>query len=348
MEKKIITGVASFGMSGKVFHCPLIACHKGFILKSIVERSKNEAQKIYPNVSILRSVDELLNDKEIELVIINTPDHTHAELAHKALQAGKNVIVEKPFTLHAGEAEDLLNLSIHKNLLLTVYQSRRLDGDFVTVQKIIKNRVLGRLVEYEAHYDRYRTFIQNSWKEEPENGTGMLYNLGSHLIDQALTLFGMPEAVSADVRTFRSEGKVDDYFEVILHYNTHRVALKGSYLVKQPGPRFVIHGIDGSFIKYGIDPQEQALKDGLLPVTPNWGHEPEEDWGILNAETEGLHYIGKIETLPGNYLTFYNNIYDALVYGKELLIKPQEAINVIKIIEAAYESSSLCKKIIIS
>src|SRR5208337_2615024 len=203
MNRKIITGIASYGMSGRVFHAPLISCHEGFTLKSIVERHKNEASARYPDVQILHSFDDLLKDQDIELVIINTPDHTHNELTHKALQAGKHVVVEKPFTLHAGEAEDLINLAIRKQLVISVFHNRRWDGDFITIEKIVENAMLGRLVEYIAHFDRYRNFIQNSWKEEKITGTGTLYNLGSHLIDQALTLFGLPESVTADVQTFR-------------------------------------------------------------------------------------------------------------------------------------------------
>lgn len=346
MDKKIVTGIASYGMSGKVFHGPLLSCHPGFLLKSIVERSKDEAKIKYPDVTILRSFDELLKDDEIELIIINTPDHTHTELTHKALQAGKNVVVEKPFTLHASEAEDLLNLAIRKQLTITVFHNRRWDGDFLTIEKIVKNELLGRIVEYESHFERFRNFIKQSWKEEPANGTGTLYNLGSHLIDQALFLFGMPDAVTGDVQIFRTDAKVDDFFEVILHYKAMRVTLKGSYLVRQPGPRIIIHGTHGSYLKYGNDPQEEALTNGELPIQANWGKEVPEQWGLLNTEKKGIHYIGKIETIPGNYLHFYDNLYDVIVNHKELIVKPQEAVNVINIIEAAYKSSKQQKTVI--
>lgn len=347
MERTIVTGLASYGMSGRVFHAPLLSCHTGFVLKSIVERHKDEAILKYPKVNTLRSFDELLKDSEIELVIINTPDHTHAELAHKALMAGKHVVVEKPFTLHPSEAEDLLNLAIRKQRIITVFHNRRWDGDFLTIEKLIKNEMLGRLVEYEVHFDRFRNYIQNSWKEEPSHGTGTLYNLGSHLIDQALYLFGMPTAVTGDVRTFRTDGKVDDFFEVVMHYKEMRIALKGSYLVRQPGPRFVLNGTHGSFIKYGVDPQESDLTQGKLPSDPNWGREPEENWGLLNTDKRGVHYVGKIETIPGNYLNFYSDLHNAIVNKTETAVKPQEAINVINIIEAAYKSAKTQKTITI-
>lgn len=338
-QDKIVTGIASFGMSGKVFHAPLLTNHEGFHLKTIVERSINQAQQWYPDVQISKSFDDLLHDSEIELVIVNTPDHTHAELAHKALMAGKHVVVEKPFTLHASECEDLLNLAIRKNKILSVFQNRRWDGDFLTVQKIIKNELLGKLVEYEAHFDRFRNYIQpNTWKEDSSTGTGTLYNLGSHLIDQALVLFGMPDSVSADIRTLRPEGKVDDFFEVLLNYPEIRVALKASYLVRELGPRYGLHGTHGSFLKYGIDPQEDALKKGESPLNVDWGNESADMWGTLNADKRGLHYVGKVQTIPGNYMAFYDNIFEAIVNDKELAVKPEEAINVISVIEAALES----------
>lgn len=346
MKNKITVGIASFGMSGKIFHAPLLSNHSGFNLKTIVERTRREVNSIYPNIQVTNSIEDLLNDKEIELVIINTPDHTHAEFAHKALMTGKSVIVEKPFTLQASEGEDLLNLAIRKNKMLTVFQNRRWDGDFLTVQKIIKNELLGRLVEYEAHFNRFRNYIQpNTWKEDATTGTGTLYNLGSHLIDQALVLFGTPETVFADIRTLRTDGEVDDFFDVHLDYRNLRVALKASYLVREPGPRFNLHGTNGSFLKYGLDPQEDLLKQGHLPTEPNWGAEPESNWGILNTDKRGLHYKGKIETIPGNYMAFYDNIYEVLANGAELAVKPEEAINVIKIIEAAVKSSETGKMI---
>lgn len=335
MDRKIITALASFGMSGKVFHAPLINCHRGFHLKTVVERSKAEAKAVYPNITIAGSFSELLLDNEIELIIINTPDNTHSEFAHKALKAGKHVVVEKPFTQRAGEGEDLLNFAIRNKRLVTVFQNRRWDGDFLTVQKVIQDGVLGQLVEFEAHFDRFKNFIQeNTWKENASSGTGTLYNLGSHLIDQALVLFGIPRAVTADIRKLRPGSQIDDFFEVILHYKAKRVAVRTSYLAKEASPRFMLHGTKGSFVKFGLDPQEDALKQGLLPKSPNWGKDAEELWGTLNTET----YRGKIETIPGNYLAFYDNLYEAIVNGKELAVKPQEAITTIKVIEAAVES----------
>ena len=346
MNHKIITGIASFGMSGKVFHAPLLNIHKGFHLKTIVERSKNEASALYPEVEIVSEFDTLLQDKEIELVIINTPDPSHYEMALAAIQAGKHVVVEKPFTQTLKQANSLIEAAMQKGVMLSVFQNRRWDGDFLTVQRVIKNNLLGKLVEFESHFDRFRNFIQpGTWKEKAESGTGMLYNLGSHLIDQALVLFGMPDAVNAEIRIMRPGGVVDDCFDIRLSYSDVKVTLKASILVRETGPKYFLHGTNGSFIKSGLDVQEEALKAGVIPGTQGWGAEPEKNWGVLNTDVNDLHFKGKIKTVPGNYLAYYDNIYEHIVEGKPLAVKPEQAADTIKIIEAVFKSHELNKTI---
>ncbi|MDR1864962.1 MAG: oxidoreductase [Bacteroidales bacterium] len=339
---RIQTGLAAFGMSGKVFHAPVIAGHPGFCLHTVVERTKNEVHGLYPEVKTVRSFEEMLRDDGIELVVVNTPDHTHFELAHRALEAGKHVIVEKPFTQTVGQGEDLLNLANKKGLKLSVFQNRRWDGDFLTVCKIVDNRCLGRLVEFESNYMRYRNYVQqDSWKESVLQGIGLTYNLGSHMIDQAVLLFGMPEAVWADVDSLRGGSEIDDYYHIRLVYPDVKVTLKGSYLAREEGARYTLHGTHGSFLKYGIDPQEEALKQGGNPATPGWGKEPEEYWGVLNAEINGVHFRGKVETVAGNYAAFYDNMYDVLRHDATPEVLPEQAVNVIRLIEAAMESSRI-------
>jgi predicted dehydrogenase len=321
---KIQVGLASFGMSGMVFHAPILTHHPGFRLTKIVERSKNEVSKIYPGITSVRSFDELLNDDGIELIIVNTPDHTHFEYARKALEAGRHVIVEKPFTRTIGQGEDLLNLADRKNRMLSVFQNRRWDGDFLTVRKVIDSEWLGRLVEFESNYMRYRNFIQpGTWKESAVQGIGITYNLGSHMIDQAVTLFGMPDAVWADIDSMRTGSEIDDYYVIKLIYPEIKVVLKASYLVREEGARYTLHGTNGSFLKYGIDPQEEMLKQGGNPSTPGWGREPEDRWGILNTEINGMHIRGKLETVAGNYAAYYDNIYDVLRNRAELEVSPE-------------------------
>ncbi len=339
MKKIIKTGIFSYGMSGKVFHVPLLHAHPGFEIKRILQRNSDSSKEKYPYVELARHYRELLDDPDIELVIVNTPDHTHFEFARESLEAGKNVIVEKPFTLTVDEGGKLINLARKKKRMLSIFQNRRWDGDFLTVKKIIKERMLGRLVEFESHFDRYRNCIKDNWKEDPAFGSGTLYNLGSHTIDQALVLFGMPEYVNADIRILREGARVDDSFDIRLGYPGVKVTVKGGYLVREQGPRYILHGTGGSFLKSGIDPQEERLTLGHLPDETDWGMDTEENWGILNTTVNGLHFRGKVETLPGTYPEYYTNIYNALVKGQELIVKPEESLNVIKIIQAAFESS---------
>ena len=348
MERTITVGIAAFGMSGKIFHAPLLAHHKNFRIKRIVERTKTEAQNLYPGIIVSRSFDDLLKDKEIELIVVNTPDQTHFEYAKKSLEAGKHTVIEKPFVQTVEQGEELIALARKNEKVLSVFQSRRWDGDFITVQKVIKDGVLGRLVDYESHFDRYKNIIQiDSWKDQSAAGAGILFNLGSHMIDQALVLFGMPEAVTAHLKIVRVGGEVDDWYDIRLHYKIVNVSLRASFLAREPGPRFTLHGTHGSFVKYGLDPQEEALKQGKDPNDPDWGKESKEWWGWLNTEKDGGQFSRRYETLAGNYSLFYDNIFDSITHGKELAVKPDEALNVIRIIKAAQKSSSQQKTITI-
>jgi predicted dehydrogenase len=334
-------GLVSFGMSGQVFHAPLVKVHPGFKLVSILERSKELSADLYPESIIVRTFEELLKVEGTDLIIVNVPDPLHYEMTREALLAGKNVIVEKPFVRDSSQGKELIDLAAGKGLLLSVFQNRRWDGDFLTVKKILGEGLLGRLVDYEAHFDRYRNMIQdNTWKEESGAGS-TIYNLGSHLIDQALDLFGKPEHVYADIDIMREGGQVDDAFRILLGYEGIRVCLQSSYLVREPGPRYGLHGTLGSYLKYGIDPQEDALKKGELPDGRDWGKEPESEWGILHTE----NFNGKYETLPGNYTEYFRDIYEALQTGNQPIVTGEQANLVIRVIEAALESNESGKRI---
>jgi predicted dehydrogenase len=255
-------------------------------------------------------------------------------------------VVEKSFTVTVKEGKELIELAGKKNKVLSVFQNRRWDGDFMTVRKIIENKLLGRLVEYESHYDRYRNFIkEGTWKEDPDSMTSILDDLGSHMIDQVLVLFGMPGSVYADIRKIRTGTKVNDYFHLELSYSDIKVTIKGSYLVREAGPRYTLHGTEGSFLKWGVDPQEEALLQGIYPNESGWGKEPDSQWGTLNTNIDNLHFQGKLETIPGAYINYFTNIYNAIAKGEELAVIPSEALNIIRVIEAARESDRL-KKVI--
>lgn len=345
----INTALLSYGMSGEVFHAPLLHVHAGFSLYAVVQRKTPTAPKRYPGVKMYTGFDAVLNDPAVELVIVNTPNDTHYEYTRRLLEAGKHVVVEKPFTVTAEEAGKLIALAEQNKKVLTVFQSRRWDGDFLTLRRVIENKWVGQIVELEAHYDRFRNYVEpNTWKEEAAPGTGILYNLGSHMLDQILVLFGMPREVDARIGTQRPGGRVDDFYDIRLGYDKFHVIVKSSYLVREPGPRYMLHGTEGSYIQYGIDVQEQALKEGKYPNVPGWGQAPKDFWGKLNTSIGGLHIEGYIETLAGNYLGFYENVYQAIRAGGVLDVKPQESMRVIQLIETSYASSRSRKAIQIS
>ena len=337
-EQKIRTAVLSYGMSGEVFHVPLLEAHDGFEIVRIWQR--NAARPVRHHYPVAAHYDEILADSTVDLVIVNTPNETHFTFASSALKAGKHVVVEKPFTVSADEAGQLIALARQQKRVLTVFQNRRWDADFLTVRKVLNDRMLGNLVECEIHYDRYRNYIEpGTWKEEAKPGTGLLYNLGSHLLDQAFVLFGMPRYVDARMGTQRPGGRVDDFFDIRMEYDNFFVILKSSYLVREQGPRFILHGTEGSFLKWGIDPQEQDLKDRKIPGSAGWGMEPKTSWGKLNTNVGGEHLEGPFETVPGNYLAFYDSVFASIREGQPLAVKPEEARNVIQLIEACQQSS---------
>ena len=338
--KPIQTGIASYGMSGSVFHAPFLDVNPGFEIHTIVERSKDNARKRYPSVNIVRSFEEMLAIPEIELVVVNTPDVTHYDYTKKALLAGKHVVVEKPFVFEVSEGEELIALARKNNLQLCVYQNRRWDGDFLTVRQVIESGSLGRVVEFQSAFQRYRNFImEGTWKEQASRRVGMAYNLGAHMIDQAVVLFGTPEAVYADIDHLRDNSPVDDYYNIQLIYPQVKVQLRAGYLMREETPRYYVHGTLGSFVKYGLDPQEEMLKAGAVPGGANWGAEKEADWGLLNTDINGLHFKGKVETIKGDYAAFYNHIFNVLRKGEQPLTAASEVITTIRIIEAAFESS---------
>ncbi len=336
----INTALCSFGMSGWVFHAPFITTNPKFNLYAVWERSKNLAEEKYPGVKTYRTLEEMLDDKEVELVIVNTPNYTHYDYTKKSLLAGKHVIVEKPFSITVDEGYELIQLAQKQNKKLSVYQNRRYDSDYKTVKKIVDQKLLGDIVEIEIHYDRYsKDLSYKVHKETPGPGTGALYDLGSHLIDQALQLFGMPEAVFGDIRIVRPISKVDDYFEVILYYQNLRVKLKSSYLVRESLPGYIFHGSLGSFIKPKTNIQEMALQSGAVPGKQDWGTEPDSEKGLLHTEKKGNILREYIESEQGNYGEYYDAMYEAIVNDAPVPVSAEDGLNVIKIIEAAFKSN---------
>lgn len=339
MEHVINAGLIGYGKSAQVFHAPVIQTVQGIHLKSVVERHKNESSRHYPWMEVVRYINSILQDKSIELVIITTPNDTHFDLARQALLAYKHVVIDKPFTVTSEQAQQLIDLARQRKRVLSVFQNRRWDGDFKTVNQLLKEKTLGRLVEFESHFDRFRNTRKAGWREDEGDGTGILYDLGSHLVDQALVLFGPPEAITADIRIQRDSAVVTDNFELILHYRNLKVTLKAGMLVREPNTRYILHGTEGSYVKYGLDPQEDALKQGLTPSEPEWGIEDPEKWGTLNTNISDLHFEGLVETLPGSYQDYYRNIAEVIRGREKLMVKPEEAMNTIRILEHVIKSS---------
>ncbi|MEO6232807.1 MAG: oxidoreductase [Ferruginibacter sp.] len=343
MDKVIKVGLIGFGIGGQIFHAPVLTTVKGLSLVKIRAVKPEQvvvAKSKYPGATVVATPEEIFNDKNIDLVIITTPNTSHHSLATQALLAGKHVVVDKPFTITSAEADDLIALAEKQGVVLSVYHSRRFDSDFYTIQQIVHKRLLGEIVELESRYDRFRNFLKpTAWREEDAPGTGILYDLGSHLIDQVQVLFGLPDAITADLRTQRKGGKAIDNFEVILHYPGIKASVKAGMLVKESLARFILLGKDGSFVKYGMDVQEEALKAGFTSQTKeNWGVEPADIWGTLNTELNGQHFVGKIESEKGNYPAFYQNIYNAIVGKEQLAVTALQARNNIRIIELAMQS----------
>ncbi|HEV2832751.1 MAG TPA: Gfo/Idh/MocA family oxidoreductase [Hanamia sp.] len=336
----INTALCSFGMSGVVFHAPFLNVNPGFHFYAVWERSKNLAEEKYPGVKTYRSLESMLADDAVELVIVNTPNATHYEFAKKALEAGKHVIVEKPFTISVEEGKDLIELAKKKNKKLSVYQNRRYDSDYKTIKKVLQENLLGDLVEVEMHFDRYKEELSPKvHKETPGPGAGVLYDLGSHLIDQALQLFGMPAGVFADIRILRPASQVDDYFELLFYYEKLRVRLKSSYVVREALPGYILHGFKGSFIKPKTDIQEEELKKGTIPDKADWGTEPETEKGLLHTEKEGKVIREYITSKQGNYGEYYDGMFNAIRNSAPVPVPAQDGLAVIHIIEAAFQSS---------
>ncbi len=341
MIDTINAGIASYGMSGKLFHAPFLEAHPHYNLAAIVERHKEESRVKYPNSKLYRSFEELIADKSIQLVVINTPVQTHFEYAKAALNAGKNIVVEKPFTVTANEAQELDDIAKGKKLFLSVYQNRRYDGDFRAIKDVIQENILGTLKEAELRYDRYRTgHSGKDHKEGDKPGAGNLHDLGAHLIDQAIQLFGFPEAVFADVFAMRDNMVANDYFEVLLYYpRPFRVRIKGTVFARESGYAYTIQGENGTFLQQRSDLQEARLQADEIPSLETWIPTPQGFDGILHTIINGEPVRKETRSEMGNYMDYYEEVYQALVNGAPNPVPASDAVLTMRIIDAALQSS---------
>lgn len=327
MSDPIKTALVGFGKAGEFLHAPFIANNSFFELTTIVERTPKHAATAYPKAQIVRSYEEVLTDAAIELIVLTTPNETHARFAEQALLAGKHVVVDKPFTIYAADAKRLQELSIKSGKQIFVYQNRRWDGDFLTVQKLLKEEILGEIRSIESRFDRYRPEPRTTyWKESDALGNGLWYDLGPHLMDQALQLFGKPKSYTADIKKQRAGAVGIDYFEVTFTYEKLSYCIHAGMLEKEPTPRWVIKGTKGTYTKYGVDPQEAFLNEGEQPVGPDWGKEAEAGYGIITF-ADGTTNV--YPTIKGDYREFYQGVYESIRNDAPPLISLNDAVELV-------------------
>ncbi|MGB6670134.1 MAG: oxidoreductase [Candidatus Acidiferrum sp.] len=338
----IDVGLVGFGLAGRAFHAPVIRAVPGLRLAAIVQRNGNEAATQYPDVRVVRTLVELLGDPKIRLVVIATPNNSHYPLAYRCLAAGRDVLVDKPFTTTLEKAVTLVEFAKKQGRLISVYQNRRCDGDFQALLQLAKDGAFGRIVSFEANYDRYRPQLKpGAWRERSGPGTGIFFDLGPHLIDYALTLFGMPDAVTADIRIEREGAVADDTFDVALHYRSGvRADLRSSILAVAARAHFIVHGTRGAFFKQTVDPQELNLRNGKIPPEGPWGAEAEENWGVLTIPENGGMTQRRVPSVDCDFRDFYANLRDAMLGKAELAVSPEWAIDVMRLLELARQSSN--------
>ena len=347
--KCIQVGLIGFGFAGRIFQSNVIQAVEGLELAAIVQRSGSEAATAFPHARILTSVEDLLKDSSIRLVVVATPNASHLPIALQCLLAGRDVVIDKPFALSSMEAAELIQLARARGRLLSVYQNRRWDGDFLTVRKLLENDRVGRLVMFESHYDRFRQLPRlHAWREDGGPGGGVLWDLGAHLVDQALVLFGVPASVRASVRMEREGARSDDAFDLCLHYPVSHtqavpsglsVWLRATCLARDPGPRFTLNGTQGTFRKFGIDCQEAHLLAGDVFSSKPWGVEGPEHWGTLTVDEGGEPVSTRVPTEAGDYRGYYINIRDAIHGNAALEVTPLQAWRTMRVLEMAVESS---------
>ncbi len=340
-------GIIGYGLAGSVFHAPLVAATPGMTVSAIVTgnpQRQAQARRDYPAATIYASADELFANAELlDLVVVGAPNRAHVPLGIAALETGLPVVIDKPLAPSASEAERLLATAQRAGKLLSVFQNRRWDGDFLTVRHLIAADLLGPVIRLESRFDRFRPAPRpGAWRErpEPEEAGGLLFDIDAHLIDQAMQLFGTPVSVYAEVDIRRAEARVDDDSFVALRFAGGQVAhLWASVIPRQPGPRLRVIGLRGVYEKHGLDPQEASLRAGGRPGDDGWGREPRERWGHLFTEVGGLATDGLVETLPGSYETYYALLRDALISGGQPPVDPTDSLAALRVIEAARESA---------
>lgn len=335
--KSLSVGLLGFGLAGSVFHAPLIQSEPRLRLTAVASSRIDDIRRAAPGAQAT-TAEAVIADPSIDLVVIATPNTSHAPLAREALLAGKHVVIDKPMATTAAEAGELIDLAKRQGRLLTVFHNRRWDNDFLTLRACLDRGEVGRPYHYEAHFDRFRPQIKQGWREQTLAGSGVLFDLGAHLIDQALTLFGMPDRILADVGAQRPDAQVDDWFHIILGYGPMRAILHCGTVVCRPGPRFQLHGDGGSFLKHGMDGQEAALRAGRMPTEAGWGQDDPENFALL-VRADGTER--RVETLRGDYPAFYRGVAASILDGAPPPVTAEQARDVLSVLEAVRKAAEL-------
>lgn len=359
MTTPLKVGLLGFGYAAATFHAPLVAAVPGLELAAVFSSRPADVQAAWPGVVVCESAASVIARSEMDVVVIATPNDTHAALAAQALAAGKHVVVDKPFTLTVREAQDLIGLAARHRRVLSVFHNRRWDADFLTLRRIVGSGVLGRIVQVESHFDRFRPQVRARWRESGSPGSGLWYDLGPHLLDQTLQLFGAPQTLWLDQARQRDGSQADDWFHAVLRYGGSggdagddsddrvggaglRVVLHASALTAQVAPRFVVHGTRGSLSKLGLDTQEDALKAGLRPPRADWGVDP-QPMQLSLVDTNGVDAQQLVHSeqvcVPGDYAQFYAGVRDAVLHGTPNPVPPQQALQVMELIALGQQSA---------
>ncbi|OBR77876.1 oxidoreductase [Xanthomonas arboricola] len=339
MPKPFNLAVVGYGYVGRTFHAPLIAGTPGLALHSVVSSKPQQVQADFPDVAVLADLETALADPALDAVVLATPNQTHAPFALQALAAGKHVLVDKPFALDAAQAREVVAAAAAAGRIVSVFQNRRWDADFLTVRRLIDEGQLGEVVEFHSHFDRFRPQVRDRWRESDIPGAGLWYDLGPHLLDQALQLFGTPQAIGADLQRQRSQARSDDYFHVTLRYPRLRVILHAGSLVADSGLRFAVHGTRGSYLKHGLDTQEDQLRAGRRPGTAGWGVDPLPGT-LTRVDDEGRVHTHQPDTTPGDYRQCYAAFRDALAGAGPAPVSGADAVQVMELLELAQRSAA--------
>lgn len=341
---RLQVGLVGYGLAGSVFHAPLILHTPGLALHSIVSSQRDRLLRSFTDVHIRADVQQVLDDPAIDALVIATPNQAHAPLARAALAAGKHVLVDKPFALDSAEAETVVDAARLAGRVVTVFQNRRFDADFLTLRQLVDSGQLGRLAEIHSHFDRFRPQVRERWREDDAPGSGLWMDLGPHLLDQILQLCGWPDAISVDLLAQRDGARGDDYFHAVLHYPRHRAILHAGSLVAASAPRFVVHGSAGSYLKDGLDVQEDQLRRGVAPGAPGWGVDPLHG-DLVRVDAGGNSQRSTVDNVPGDYRVFYAAFRDAMLGTGEAPVSTQQALQLMRLLDAGRHSADSGQRI---